>query len=478
MPKRTARTVFAEGQAAPTVIEAVEEKFSERSYRLLRRDVLIYSAQIVTEALIARALGPVAMGVWVILRLIPVYAEVFGRSQVDTAAIYVLGTREYGIGRVAFAVTLISLASALLVVAAFLLVQDWLFATFLRQAADYRLAVAAVLAYVPFRFLVICYNKLLIYEEDIRGYNTANALMTLVPAVLGAVLVLVFHRGITGLAVALIVGGAAAIAYSAGRLHARHPLVAHCDARIMGDLLTFGLKTYVWMMVTFLHTYASATLVVLYLPATQVAFFRMAQDRASLLSKIPGGVASLLYPRVARGRDAAEARALAVRSIRLTLLVLLAGGAAAVFVAYPAVYVLYGPAFLGVAAPLVILVPGFVADASSSLLLQYYTGLGKLRIVVGLASAGVAIQVVLLLAGLRYGGVAGAAAAVTVAYCIVAAARFAAFFKTDGVSPAELLLIRREDIRFVVEFLRRRLRRPLGARVLPGGGDIAATAQE
>jgi O-antigen/teichoic acid export membrane protein len=442
---------------------------------LFRRDVLIYGVQIITEAVIARTLGPIAMGVWAILRLVPAYAEVFGRSQVDTAAIYVLGTRRHSVGAVAFAIIVISVASAVFVTAVFLLAEPWLFATFLRQASSARPAVTAILAYIPFRFLAICYNKLLLYDEDVRGYNTANVLLTLLPAVLGAVLVTAFHEGVTGLAVALIFGGAAAVAYSAVRVHARHPLVVHGDRDVVRELMAFGFKLYLGTMVQFLYVYGSTALIVLYLPVAQVAFFRMAQDRALLLSRVPASVASLLYPRVARLGDSGDARSLVVSSVRVTLLILLGAGAVAVLIARPAVMVLYGPAFDGVVLPLVFLIPGIVVDASSSLLMQYYLGVGRLWIVVGLTTVGVAIQVGLLVAGLARWGIVGGAAAISAAYLVIACVRVAVFSATEGVSPAQFRLTK-ADVAFVVRFIGRQLARAGLRRA--AGGNITATTED
>ena len=452
--------------------------FSERSYLLFRRDVLVYGLQIITEALIARALGPVAMGVWVILRLVPAYAEVVGRSQVDTAAIYILGKRKYSVGAVAFAIIVISIASAAFVIAAFLAVQHWLFATFLRPAADVRMAVLAILAYIPFRFLAICYNKLLLYDEDVHGYNTANVLLTLVPAVLGAVLVAGFHQGVAALAAALVAGGAAAVAYSAARVHSRHPITVHGNLQVGRDLMGFGLKLYAATLIQFLYTYGATTLAVLYLPTAQLAFLRMAQDRALLLTRAPNAVASLLYPRVARLGPAADgARTLTVRSVRVTLLILLGLGAIGALAAWPGVLILYGRAFAGVIVPLILLIPGTVADASTSLLMQYYLGLGRLWLVLALTTAGVAIQLGLLVVGLSRNGLAGGAFGITVAYVIVAALRVAVFCATESLSPG-LIVPTRDDVRYVADFIMRRLMVGLRAGPHARGGKVAPTTEE
>ena len=61
---------------------------ASKSTSILKRDVFLYAMKIFTSVIIARKLGPEMLGVFVILSLIPSYAESFGRLKFDIAAVY------------------------------------------------------------------------------------------------------------------------------------------------------------------------------------------------------------------------------------------------------------------------------------------------------------------------------------------------------------------------------------------------------
>jgi hypothetical protein len=65
-----------------------------KSTSILKRDAFIYAIKILTSVIIARKLGAEMLGVFVILSLIPSYAESFGRLKFDIAAVYFLGKKK------------------------------------------------------------------------------------------------------------------------------------------------------------------------------------------------------------------------------------------------------------------------------------------------------------------------------------------------------------------------------------------------
>ena len=424
--------------------------FAEKSFYILRRDLLIHGTQIVTGAVIARSLGPAAMGLWIILLMIPSYAEPIGRLQVDTASVYALGTGKYRLGEVAFALLVITLLSAGLVVGLFLLNRNWLFRTFLAEAAGVPQYVYLMLAYFPVKFVVLNYSYLLLFLEDVRGFNTVALLLNLVPSVSGALLVWATNLSILGLVLSLLGGAIAALTYAALRIHKVEPLIVHANLPLMKELLLFGLRLYFLSLIAYFHVYVSSLLVVLYLPPQEVAFFRLGQERALLLTKIPSAVGTLLYTRVARLADEPEkARALAATSFRLTFLLLLVIGALGAAIAKPAIWMLYGSAFEGVVLPLSIFIPAVIADTSSGLLTQYFVGRGRLGILLAMATISLLTQVTLLSLAVPRWSVVGAACSILAVYLVTMAMRIAVFSATEGGSLRELLLFQRGDIAFL-----------------------------
>jgi len=73
-------------------------RISDRSLSLFSRDIFVYSTKIITGAIIARTLGPEGFGIWIILQMLPSYADAFGRLKFDIASVYFLGKKKHGLG--------------------------------------------------------------------------------------------------------------------------------------------------------------------------------------------------------------------------------------------------------------------------------------------------------------------------------------------------------------------------------------------
>ena len=67
--------------------------FAKKSFSILKRDILLFVLNVFTSIVIARKLGPELLGIWIIISLIPAYAEAFGRTKFDLAAVYFIGKK-------------------------------------------------------------------------------------------------------------------------------------------------------------------------------------------------------------------------------------------------------------------------------------------------------------------------------------------------------------------------------------------------
>jgi O-antigen/teichoic acid export membrane protein len=446
---------------------AVGVRFADGSFRILRRDVLVYVVQIFTGAVVARVLGPEAMGLWIILQMIPSYAEPLGRIHLDSASCYFVSRGTYRIGEVSFVVVVGSLITSTLLIVAFYWQQDFIYATFLQQAAALPQLVLLMLAAIPIRFLTVNYSYFLLSREDVHGYNGVAVLSGLLPSILGAGLLLA-GSGLLGLVLSTLAGGIAAVAYGASRVHRHAPMELHRNVLLLRDLLAFGSRLYLLHFVGYFNVYASGLLVLLYVPAASIAFFRMAQERALLLTRVPGAAGTLLYPRIARLTDRSEeAKELTAGAFRITLWMLLILGAFAALLATPAVLILYGEAYRSVIPLLIIFIPGVVVEASSGLIVQHFTGRGHLWLVVGLAVVSLVVQLALLWVAIPAWGLAGAAGAASASYAVTALLRLKVFVDRERVDWRVLLVPTRADMDFVREFIGNRLMPLIRRREVP-----------
>ncbi|MDP7197138.1 MAG: hypothetical protein QF864_13240, partial [SAR202 cluster bacterium] len=102
--------------------------FSEKSFSLLQREIFLFILNLATGIIIARVLGPTMMGLWVILLLIPSYAEAFGRLKFDVAAVYFLGKKKTSIAEMVFLLNFVTLLISAILILLFIWQFDWFYA--------------------------------------------------------------------------------------------------------------------------------------------------------------------------------------------------------------------------------------------------------------------------------------------------------------------------------------------------------------
>jgi hypothetical protein len=68
---------------------------SSNIYSIFQRDLLLFITNLATGVVTARTLGPAALGIWMILCLVPSYAEALGRTKADVASIYFIGQKTF-----------------------------------------------------------------------------------------------------------------------------------------------------------------------------------------------------------------------------------------------------------------------------------------------------------------------------------------------------------------------------------------------
>lgn len=65
---------------------------SSLAISIFQSDIFILFLALLTGIIVARTLGPELLGVWVLLSLISLYSEAFGRLKTDIASIYIIGS--------------------------------------------------------------------------------------------------------------------------------------------------------------------------------------------------------------------------------------------------------------------------------------------------------------------------------------------------------------------------------------------------
>lgn len=426
-------------------------------YRLFRYNALAFALRLVTSIVIARAMGPAVMGMWLLLSLLPTYAEGFVRLKVDVASVYVLARGEWDLGEVSLAVAVIALLSSLPVAAALLLLEPtiiaWLFGANGVEPIWYRLVVLSI----PIHFLALGYSYLILHLEDVSAYNVQNFLRTVLPSLGAAAVILATPLRLGALTGSLLGGATAALLYGAFVVHRRARPRRTSRPGLYSQLWSFGRRMYIAGAVEHLNQYLGSLLVGVHLRPTDMAFLRLGQDRLQVLDQVTTSMNTLLFPRIAREQNASVQVDIMAQSTRLLMIVLVVAGAIGALFTPAIVRLLYGVEYLPMAWSIWLLLPGVVLLGATSPVTQYLMGSGRPDLVWKLGLVPLVLQVVSLAPAIAWWGFRGAATAISVSFVAHAAARLLLMRALARRELRAFVLPRHGDWLMLITFLRERI---------------------
>jgi O-antigen/teichoic acid export membrane protein len=433
---------------------------ANKAFSILIRDAFLFVTQLVTSVTIARKLGPEMMGIWVILGMIPSYAESFGRMKFDIAAIYFLGKNKYRMGEVVFTLNALAIITSALIVILILWQFNWLYGLlFSKSTLNVRNMLHAILLQIPLNYLYMNYSYLLIYKEDINTYNWMIIIKSLVSSVGAIFLIFVLDLGIWAVVGASVLSIFLSLLYGAYKLGPTERPAHIINTLLIRDLFQYGSKLYMGGLIGHFQAYITNLIVALYLVPSQVAFFSMARGFGQLIDKVPTALNTILLPRLMKTALPEEAAQLSARASRLILVLLVIVGGIAFSLITPAVYILYGAEFLPLVAPFLILIPGIVIAGATTPFMQYFMGINRADLCITLPLLPLLLQVMLSFVLIPEFGPEGAAVAFTSGLVLFSLISTWMFVGLSGCALKRDLVIRWNDIHYLHIFFADEARR-------------------
>ena len=428
-----------------------------KSFALFRRDIFLYAVRLITGAIIARILGPAAMGLWLILTMIPSYAEAFGRFKFDIAAVYYLGQKKYGLGETAFVLNVMALLSATILILIFIWKIDYFYVYLLKGSPNTLFLVYLTLLIIPLQFLFMNYSYLLIHMEDIKSYNsmlTIKELFTSLPALIALI---ILKWGLFSMVISALIGGVLSLLYGIWKVNKVERMKPHFNLEMIKDFIKYSSNLYLLGVIGQLNVYVSSLIVAFYLLPVQLAFFRIGQERAQLLNRIPEALSTILYPRISKlSNSEGEPGKLTAKSCRISFLLLSIIALIAAVLVKPLVIILYGQDYLPLTVPFWILLPGIVLSGSTGTLQQYFIGIGRPAVLLVVNTIPLIIQVIMGFIFIPTFGVIGAALTTTMAFIMLSIVTLIIFKICSRLTLNEIIVPNANDVKYVINFIRQR----------------------
>jgi O-antigen/teichoic acid export membrane protein len=415
---------------------------------IFRRDILLLVVNFSTGVFVARSLGPGALGVWVIMSLLPSYAEGLGRLKVDVASVYLIGKQTYGREIILFNMNVVALLSAFFFVGAIIFLSNPLYEWFFRNiTVNYRTHVFILLLQIPLNFLYLNLVYFFIAEEKTILYNrivTINALLT---AAVSVLLLSFTSIGLWSLIVGAGVGLLASLAYGNLSIDRSAWVSGSFSMPVCIALLRYGVHFYIVGILAQLQASGTQLLTAGVLLPEQLGFLNLGQIICRLLDKFTAPLNVILFSRMSRGASE-DAIVTTSRAFRVASILIIILGLGLAVIARVLVNTVYGISFQPTVAIIYWILPGAIFYGACSLFQSYFNSTGRAGILSPIMAIAVVIQLYLTWVFTNLWGVYGSAAAMAVGMIVYCSLLSIAYLKSTKL-PASTLIPRLEDFKYI-----------------------------
>ncbi len=411
---------------------------------MFSQDVAVSALGFVSNIILVRWLGPVQLGLFYIINLIPSYGEKFGRlGAVDQAAIYFLQKKKYPSGELTGHLAWITLLFSLIPVVGYALFQSQFKAYFLKTDSIPDLYIWTVVWSVPFIFLFVSLNKVLIGLNQVHEYG----FLQVFKSVLFILLSLFFWwkgEGLFGLCLATLLCAVVPALLNAFILKTDQFKFGP-NRELLKDLFGTGWKMYLITLVLFIHLRADLLLVSFFLGPMEVAFYSLAITGAQFMWKVPNAITGLLYAKVS-SEESVHASDLTAEASRSAFFFMLILGVIGMILIAPFVHIFYGRTFMPLVKPFFLLMPGVLSMGAAKLLTDHFYGLGKPELALKANCLCAPLNIVLNILLIPKFGISGAALVSSITYTVYLLFLAVAFKKETGRGFRDMFVVRRSDL--------------------------------
>lgn len=400
--------------------------------------------------LIARAVGPAGKGSYdLALATAALLGMVLGFS-LPSGVTYVVARGRANLRVLARPLAALALGQAVLAAGILYALRFTSYSAFLLPSAWGAWVIAAVALYVFFAGLTSYWRAMLIGRQEIIRTNQRE-LISRAAHVLGLLAVIgVFAQQQRRLSSEMLIVLSVAVALLASLIlfHAlRLSSSASPGQSGLKEITAYALPCYIGNLAQFLNYRLDVFFVSYFAGVAAVGLYTLAVTLCQQIWLISTAAATVLLPRVAAShRGGAENAAKIAQATRLALWCSAFSAVLLAVLARPLLYWVFGEAFLPSLPALLWLLPGIVAFSIAAVVAAYFAGVGKPRLNLLVALAGLFITIVLDVVLIPRYQITGAAIASTASYGWSAVLSLWFFKRETGMPLVSLLLPNRADL--------------------------------
>jgi O-antigen/teichoic acid export membrane protein len=223
------------------------------------------------------------------------------------------------------------------------------------------------------------------------------------------------------------------------------------------DSLSYGVKVYLANMVSFLNYRIDMLFTAWFLTPAAIGIYSVSVGMAEKLFMVPSAVSVVLFPRISRSTEG-EANDFTPKIVRNIFLIMIIVCLISVFLAYPAIYLLFGSSFESSYLPFLILLPGIIAFSIGGVLASDLSGRGKPQYAVYSSVTCLVINIILNIILIpKYGGPVAAFSS-AISYWADTFIIIWAFKRVSKKPYRSFLIVKRDDFKNYSKFFKNLLK--------------------
>ena len=348
---------------------------SNHTFSIFLRDIFLTVSNIITGIIIARKLGPEFFGFWMILMLIPSYAEAFGRIKVDIASVYFIGKKKYNEFSILNNVNSIGSLITGFIILLFLLFFEYIY-NFLFVDIEYDLKNYAyvIILQIPIQIFFLNYSYYHLAKENITVYNFMLIIKAITNIILIIIFLLILDLNILGVIISLIISTFCGFLY--GFINSDlSKIKLYLNISECKDLISYSLNFYFSGILAHFNELGVRTLAVIFVSPVQIGFLALGQNLSKLLNRINDALNSILFSRISKS-NFDSAKDLTIRSFRMiSIIIFISGIIFFILIKYLIIF-MYGVEFLESTNIVKIIIPGVLIYGSTTTIISFFNGIG------------------------------------------------------------------------------------------------------
>ncbi len=421
---------------------------------ILLAQIITFLSSIASNILTARVLGPEGKGVLAIAMLIFSIIARFSSLSIEISNVYFIGQRRYKVADIAGNSIFLGIIISIIIGAIYFpLLPD--FAKLLSKDIDIKFLAAAFLV-IPLSLISSYLSSVLLGMQRIKELSMINISTALIRFVFLLLFIVILDLGVVGALIAIILISTCRLILNIILLRRYTQFKIAKDKRLIEESIRFGLKGHIGNVLQFFNYRLDVFLVNFFLGARSVGIYATSVTLAELLWYIPSSVQTVLLSKTASS-DSETARRFTPIVCRHTLFITTLAAILLALIGKPLILVAFTDKFAGAVQPLYLLLIGIIALSLSKVITSDLAGRGMPYYMTYAVLISLVSTVIFDIALIPRIGIAGAAIASSVAYCITTAVVVAFYIGNTGVKLSDILILRKDDIKMYLSFWREKL---------------------